>query len=107
MRSVASAVAVLLLMTGGASAQKQPSNLATGDPTVSVGGQSAAREGDVTTQGDTVGSGSTNVFIGGKPAATAGSNTDCGGVVAQGSSNVFVNGKPLATGGSVVTSCAE
>lgn len=99
--------AILASLAGSALAQNPPSQIVTGDGTVSVNGQGAAREGDVTASGNTVGDGSSNVFIGGKPAATAGSNTDCGGVVAQGSSNVFVNGKPLATGGSVVTSCAE
>jgi uncharacterized Zn-binding protein involved in type VI secretion len=70
-----------------------------GSPDVSVGGSSAARQGDTTKNGGPVVQGSPDVFINGKPATTSGDSTACGGAVVGGSSNVFVNGKPLARTG--------
>lgn len=84
---------------------QQPEQVITGDPTVSVEGNSAATAGDATSGGKTIVEGSSNVFINGKPAAVVGGTTDCGGIVVGGSSSVFINGKPMATSGSAVTGC--
>jgi uncharacterized Zn-binding protein involved in type VI secretion len=78
-----------------------------GSPDVSVGGSSAARQGDTTKGGGPVVQGSPDVFINGKPAATAGDATACGGAVVGGSSSVFVNGKPLARTGDNTQGCAR
>jgi uncharacterized Zn-binding protein involved in type VI secretion len=78
-----------------------------GSPDVLVGGSSAAREGDTTTNGEPVVQGSPNVFINRKPAATMGDGTACGGALVGGSSNVFVNGKPLARTGDNTQGCGR
>ena len=70
-----------------------PGIVVNGSPDVSVGGASAARQGDASKDGPVV-QGSPDVFINGHPAATAGGKTACGGVVVGGASNVFINGKP-------------
>lgn len=84
-----------------------PGVVATGSPDVSVGGVSAARQGDATMDGSPIVTGSPNVFINGRPAETAGGRIACGGAVVGGASNVFVNGKPLARAGDTTTGCAQ
>ena len=78
-----------------------------GSPDVSVGGSSAARQGDATKNGEPIVQGSPDVFINGKPAATMGDSTACGGAIVSGSSNVFVNGKPLARTGDSTQGCTQ
>jgi uncharacterized Zn-binding protein involved in type VI secretion len=78
-----------------------------GSPDVSVGGNSAARQGDTTKNGEPIVQGSPDVFINRKPAAVMGDPTACGGAVVVGSSNVFVNGKPLARTGDNTQGCAR
>jgi uncharacterized Zn-binding protein involved in type VI secretion len=78
-----------------------------GSPDVSVGGNSAARQGDTTKTGAPIVQGSPDVFINGKPAAVSGDSTACGGAVVGGSSSVFVNGKPLARTGDNTRGCAQ
>jgi uncharacterized Zn-binding protein involved in type VI secretion len=78
-----------------------------GSPDVSVGGYSAARQGDAIAGGGGAAEGSANVFIDGKPAATTGARTACGGVIATGSPTVFINGKPLARRGDATSGCAR
>jgi uncharacterized Zn-binding protein involved in type VI secretion len=78
-----------------------------GSPDVSVGGVSAARQGDPVKSGEPVVQGSPNVLINGKPAAITGDRTACGGALVGGSSNVFVNGKPLARIGDSTKGCAQ
>jgi uncharacterized Zn-binding protein involved in type VI secretion len=76
-----------------------------GSGNVVVGGQSAARQGDRTDDGNAVVEGSPNVFINGRPAVTVGDKTGCGGIAIGGASNVFVNGKPLARSGDLTSGC--
>jgi uncharacterized Zn-binding protein involved in type VI secretion len=83
-----------------------PGVILNGSPDVSVGGASAARQGDVSKDGPVVG-GSPDVFINGRPAATAGAKTACGGAIVGGASNVFINGRPLARSGDATTGCAK
>jgi uncharacterized Zn-binding protein involved in type VI secretion len=83
-----------------------PGMIVNGSPDVSVGGASAARQGDVSKDGAVVG-GSPDVFINGRPAATAGGKTACGGAVVGGAGNVFINGKPVARSGDATTGCAQ
>jgi uncharacterized Zn-binding protein involved in type VI secretion len=73
---------------------------------VSVGGASAARQGDASEDGPVV-QGSPDVLINGRPAATAGAKTACGGAIVGGASNVFINGRPLARSGDATTGCAK
>jgi len=101
MRVSSLTIALGLGLAGLAHAQA-PQTVITGDPSVSVEGNSAATAGDVTNSGAVVTEGSTNVFIGGKPAALVGGATNCNGAIVTGSATVFVNGKPLATSGSTV-----
>jgi uncharacterized Zn-binding protein involved in type VI secretion len=83
-----------------------PGIVVNGSPDVSVGGASAARQGDASKDGPLV-QGSPDVLINGRPAATAGAKTACGGAVVGGASNVFINGKPLARSGDATTGCAQ
>lgn len=107
------ALAILVGVGSGLSAQTAPPTgngvgvITQGSGDVSVGGQPAARKGDVVTGGDTLVEGSSNVFINGKPAVTVGGRTGCGGATVSGSSNVFVNGKPLARAGDITAGCPE
>ncbi|WP_246731829.1 PAAR domain-containing protein, partial [Methylocapsa sp. S129] len=55
-----------------------------GSPDVSIGGASAARQGDTARDGSPVVQGSPNVFINGRPAATAGGKIGCGGAIVGG-----------------------
>ena len=64
-----------------------------GCPTVLIGGQPAARVGDMavcTGPPDTIVSGSASVLIGGKPAARQGDSTAHGGVITSGMPNVLI-----------------
>ena len=101
------AMAVLICAGFAAAAQaQQPGVVVQGSDSVSIGGHSAARQGDVTTNGVIV-EGSKNVFINGKPAAIAGSRTDCNGVVVGGGGGVYINGKPAARSGDQTSGCAK
>lgn len=84
-----------------------PGVIVQGSGDVSIGGQSAARAGDATSNGNVVVEGSPDVFINGKPAATQGGTTDCGGIVIGGASNVYINGKPAAGLGDAASGCAS
>jgi uncharacterized Zn-binding protein involved in type VI secretion len=84
---------------------EEPAAIVGGSPDVSVGGVSAARQGDAISGGAPVVKGSSDVFINGRPAGTAGARTACGGAVAGGTPTVFVNGKPLARTGDATTGC--
>jgi len=64
-----------------------------GCPTVLIGGQPAARIGDMavcTGPPDTITSGSTSVLIGGQPAARQGDSTAHGGVITSGQLTVLI-----------------
>jgi len=100
----------LVCFLAGANAQNPPQSggpIIQGSPDVSVGGSSAARQGDTTINGGPIVQGSPDVFINGKPAATMGDGTACGGAIVGGSSNVFVNGKPLARTGDNTQGCGH
>ena len=105
------AFAGLACVVAAADAQTPPAQrggpIIQGSPDVSVGGSSAARQGDATMSGGPIVQGSPDVFINGKPAATTGDVTACGGAIVGGSSNVFVNGKPLAHTGDNTQGCAR
>ncbi|MEJ8816349.1 PAAR domain-containing protein [Lacibacter sp. H407] len=65
-----------------------------GCPTVLIGGQPAARVGDMLTCSgppDTIIMGSTTVLIGGMPAARMGDSTAHGGVIVAGCPTVNIN----------------
>ncbi len=65
-----------------------------GCPTVMIGGQPAARVGDMLTctgPPDTIAAGSATVKIGGMPAARMGDSTAHGGVIVAGCSTVNIN----------------
>lgn len=65
-----------------------------GCPTVMIGGQSAARVGDMLTctgPPDTIAAGSSTVMIGGMPAARLGDSTAHGGVIVAGCATVIIN----------------
>ena len=65
-----------------------------GAPTVLIGGQPAARVGDMCTCAgppDAIAAGSTNVMIAGRPAARVGDKTAHGGVIVAGFPTVMVN----------------
>ena len=83
-----------------------PSVIDSGSNNVSVGGQDAARKGDMTDAADAVAEGSSNVFINGKPAVRAGDRTNCGGIVVGGAATVYVNGRPMARSGDLTAGCA-
>ena len=91
---------------GAAYAQSTPGVVVQGSDGVSIGGHSAARQGDVTTNGVIV-EGSKDVFINGKPAAIGGSKTDCNGVVVGGGGGVFINGKPAVRSGDQTSGCSR
>lgn len=64
-----------------------------GCPTVLIGGQPAARVGDMavcTGPPDTIASGSSSVLIGGQPAARQGDSTAHGGVITSGCPTVLI-----------------
>lgn len=84
-----------------------PQVIVEGSGDVNVGGQPAARKGDVTDKGQPIVQGSENVFINGRPVATVGDKTACDGVSISGAPNVFVNGKPVARSGDVTTGCSD
>lgn len=66
-----------------------------GEPTVLIGGKSAARVGDkaiCTGPPDTIAAGSSSVMIGGKPAARMGDSTAHGGVISAGEATVLIGG---------------
>jgi uncharacterized Zn-binding protein involved in type VI secretion len=91
----------------GPAAAQTSGAIAGGSANVTIGGQPAAREGDITTNGDALTSTSPNVIINGKPAVVQGDSTGCGGVVVGGGSNVFINGKPMARSGDAIAGCAK
>jgi uncharacterized Zn-binding protein involved in type VI secretion len=65
-----------------------------GAPTVRIGGQPAARVGDMCTCAgppDAIAAGSTKVMIAGKPAARVGDKTAHGGVIVAGFPTVMIN----------------
>jgi uncharacterized Zn-binding protein involved in type VI secretion len=65
-----------------------------GAPTVLIGGQPAARVGDMCTCAgppDAIAAGSTKVMIAGKPAARVGDKTAHGGVIVAGFPTVMIN----------------
>ena len=65
-----------------------------GCPTVLIGGQPAARVGDLLTctgPPDTIAAGSATVMIGGKPAARMGDSTAHGGAIVAGFPQVIIN----------------
>jgi uncharacterized Zn-binding protein involved in type VI secretion len=102
--------AILLWLIGSAvvpAAAQTPGSIAGGSANVTIDGQPAARQGDVTTGGDALTSTSPNVLINGKPAVVQGDRTGCGGVVVGGGSNVFINGKPMARSGDATAGCAK
>lgn len=98
-------VCISVALAGPAIAQS-PSVVNRGSADVSVGGHSAARSGDTTSNGSVIVDGSSNVIINGKPAAIAGGRTDCGGVVTGNTKGVFINGKPMVTNGDLASGCA-
>ena len=98
---------VLLAATVSAAQAQSPSVVNRGSADVSVGGHSAARQGDTTSNGGVIVEGSSNVMINGKPAAIAGGKTDCGGVVTGHGNGVFINGKPMVTNGDLASGCAN
>lgn len=64
-------------------------------PTVLIGGQPAARVGDLLTCAgppDVIAMGSTSVFIGGSPAARIGDTTAHGGAIVVGLPTVMIGG---------------
>ncbi len=64
-----------------------------GCPTVLIGGQPAARVGDMavcTGPPDTIASGSSSVLIGGQPATRQGDSTAHGGVIKSGCPTVLI-----------------
>ncbi len=66
-----------------------------GCPTVLIGGQPAARAGDLATCSgppDTIAMGSATVMIGGKPAARMGDTTAHGGTIVAGCPTVIISG---------------
>ncbi|NQU87672.1 MAG: PAAR domain-containing protein [Mariniphaga sp.] len=66
-----------------------------GEPTVFIGGLSAARVGDMATcvgPPDTIIKGSATVFIGGKPATRMGDTTAHGGTIVVGFPTVIIGG---------------
>jgi uncharacterized Zn-binding protein involved in type VI secretion len=66
-----------------------------GCPTVLIGGQPAARVGDMLTctgPPDSIVMGSSTVMIGGQPAARLGDSTAHGGVIALGCATVLIGG---------------
>ena len=95
----------LLSATVPAALAQSPSVINRGSADVSVGGHSAARQGDTTSNRGVIVDGSSNVIINGKPAAIAGGRTDCGGVVTGNNKGVFVNGKPMAGTGDLASGC--
>ena len=82
-----------------------PGVITKGSGDTSIGGQPAARKGDITDTAGTIEQGSPDVMINGKPAVTAGDKTHCGGVAIGGAPNVFINGKPVARAGDLATGC--
>ena len=96
---------VLLSAIVPAALAQSPSVVNRGSADVSVGGHSAARQGDTTSNGGVIVEGSSNVTINGKPAAIAGGKTDCGGVVTGNGKGVFINGKPMVTKGDLASGC--
>lgn len=69
--------------------------VATGIPTVMIGGMPAATLGDMCVcvgPPDTIAKGSSSVMIGGKPAARMGDNTAHGGVIVAGCPTVLIGG---------------
>jgi len=91
-----------------APASQAPGVITKGSANTTIGGQAAARSGDVTSDpGAALEGGSTNVFINGRPAATVGDKTGCGGVAVGGASNVFINGKPVLRAGDLTTGCPD
>jgi uncharacterized Zn-binding protein involved in type VI secretion len=65
-----------------------------GCPTVMIGGQPAARAGDMVTcvgPPDTIAAGSATVMIGGMPAARMGDSTAHGGIIIAGIPTVIIN----------------
>ncbi|WP_395845491.1 PAAR domain-containing protein [Cystobacter fuscus] len=82
----------------------------TGEPTVIIGGQPAARVGDLLTcigPQDSISKGEATVIIGGKPAARLGDSTSHGGVIVAGCPTVIIGSdtqcdcmKSAATGGT-------
>ena len=65
-----------------------------GCPTVMIGGQPAARVGDMLTctgPPDTIAAGSATVMIGGMPAARLGDSTAHGGAIVAGCATVNIN----------------
>ena len=69
--------------------------LPAGCPTVMIGGQPAARVGDMLTctgPPDTIAAGSSTVTIGGMPAARMGDSTAHGGVIVVGCPTVIIGG---------------
>ncbi len=65
-----------------------------GCPTVMIGGQPAARVGDMLTctgPPDSIIAGSSTVMIGGMPAARMGDNTAHGGAIVAGCATVMIN----------------
>ena len=99
-------ICISIAFAGPAFAQS-PSVVNRGSADVSVGGHSAARQGDTTSNGGVIVQGSSNVTINGKPAAIAGGRTDCGGVVTGNSNGVLINGKPTVTNGDLASECAN
>jgi uncharacterized Zn-binding protein involved in type VI secretion len=103
----------LAVVNGAAGAQERPQSppqapgvITEGSGDTQIGGLSAARGGDATSDAGTpVVGGSPNVFINGRPAATLGDKTGCGGVTVGGAANVFINGKPAARVGDLTTGC--
>jgi uncharacterized Zn-binding protein involved in type VI secretion len=75
--------------------------------------QPAARQGDTTTHGGVITIGCTTVLIGGQPAARVGDMHTCplvsgnvphvGGPVAKGSTTVLIGGQPAARVGDMAT----
>ena len=100
-------VAALIGSTVVPAAPQTSGAIAGGSADVTIGGQPAARQGDVTSSGDALTSTSPNVLINGKPAVVQGDRTGCGGVVVGGGSNVFINGKPMARSGDATAGCAK
>ena len=101
------AAAACVLAVAHAQTPQSGGPIIQGSPDVSVGGNSAARQGDITKGVGPIVQGSPDVFINGKPAAVNGDSTACGGAIIGGSSNVFVNGKPLARTGDNTQGCAH
>jgi uncharacterized Zn-binding protein involved in type VI secretion len=107
MRALPVIVLWLVGSTAVPAAAQTSGAIAGGSADVTIGGQPAARQGDVTSNGDALTSTSPNVLINGKPAVVQGDRTGCGGVVVGGGSNVFINGKPMARTGDATAGCAK